>query len=216
MVGGSLYQPSNATYSTTDGGRSVVTASGTAAGLTVSRKVTVPNAGSEDFARTVDTFTNPTGSPITTTVTIVGNLGSDANTTVFATSDGTGVVSPNDLWIGTDDAGDGTGTPAVIHYIRGPGALKPASVAVVGDNIYLDIQSHGPGRANRAAGLFHHCGHNPRGGRGRGQRPGDAFRLRRPGGRVPHPDRTAIPGELRQHQPRAGVDARFAVDGQHG
>ena len=63
----------------------------------------------------------PTGSPITTTVRIVGNLGSDAKTTVFGSSDGTGVVSPNDLWIGTDDNVDGGGTPAVIHYLRGPG-----------------------------------------------------------------------------------------------
>ena len=59
---------------------------------------------------------------------IVGNLGSDADTTVFATSDGTGIVSPNDLWIGTDDNMDGGGTPAVIHYIHGPGALQPDSV----------------------------------------------------------------------------------------
>ena len=68
-------------------------------------------------------------------MTIVGNLGSDAATTVFATSDGTGVVSPNDQWIGTDDAVNGGGTPAVISCIRGPAGLEPTSVSLVGDNL---------------------------------------------------------------------------------
>ena len=84
-------------------------------------QITVPNTGGQDFARTIDTFTNSTGSAITTSVNIVGNLGSDAATNVFATSDGSGIVSPNDQWIGTDDASDGSGTPAVIHFIHGPG-----------------------------------------------------------------------------------------------
>ena len=79
----------------------------------------------------MDSFTNPTGSPITTAVTIVGDLGSGAATTVFATSDGTGVVSPNDQWIGTD----GGSSPAVIDYIHGPAGLQPTSVALTGSNI---------------------------------------------------------------------------------
>ncbi len=135
MVGGTLFRPTTSTYTTADSGQSVVTAAGTAAGLTVSRKITVPNTGNDDFARTVDTFTNSTGSAISTTVTIVGNLGSEANTTVFATSDGDTTVETSDQWIGTDDASDGSGTPAVIHYIHGPMGLRPVSVSVTGDNI---------------------------------------------------------------------------------
>ena len=131
LVGSKPYSPTLLDSTLGDGGCSVTTGTGTAAGLTVSRKVTVPNTGSQDFARTIDTFTNPTGSPIATTVTIVGDLGSGAGTTVFATSDGTGIVSPNDQWIGTD----GGSSPAVIHYIRGPAGLKPVSVAVTGSNI---------------------------------------------------------------------------------
>src|SRR5208282_412480 len=99
------------------------------------REVTVPDGGGQDFARTIDTFQNSTGSSITTTVTILGNLGSDAATAVFATSDGTGVVGPNDQWIGTDDAIDGGGTPAVISCIHGPADLVPASVSLIGDNL---------------------------------------------------------------------------------
>ena len=135
MVAAHAFQPTTPSYTMANSGQSIITAAGTAAGLTVSRKITVPNTGSDDFARTVDSFTNSTNSPITTTVTIVGNLGSDAATNVFATSDGTGIVSPNDQWIGTDDASDGSGTPAVIHYIHGPLGLRPISVTVIGDNI---------------------------------------------------------------------------------
>jgi hypothetical protein len=66
----------------TDGQRTLVTPTAVIAGLYVSRDVTVPAIGSEDFARTVDVFRNPTDSPIATTVRIVGNLGSDAATTI--------------------------------------------------------------------------------------------------------------------------------------
>jgi len=134
-----------------DGGRTVVTPSQTLAGLLVSREITVPNTGLYDFARTVDTFTNPTADPITTTVQIVGNLGSDAATTVFATSDGDRLVGLADQWVGTDDA-DGVGTPAIIHYIHGPLGLRPTSVQVVGDNIEWTYQiSVDPGQTLRLA-----------------------------------------------------------------
>ncbi|MCA9020052.1 MAG: hypothetical protein KDA74_07925, partial [Planctomycetaceae bacterium] len=102
--------------------------------LDVHREVTVPNTGGQDFARTVDVFHNPTESAITETVTIVGNLGSDGETVVFNTSDGDTIIEPTDLWIGTDDA-DGSGTPAIIHYIHGPQGLIPLTVELVGDNI---------------------------------------------------------------------------------
>ena len=65
---------------------------------------------------------------------IVGNLGSDAATTVFATSSGNTTIGTSDQWVGTDDA-DGTGTPAIIHYIHGPSGLQPTSVIRTGDNI---------------------------------------------------------------------------------
>jgi hypothetical protein len=102
--------------------------------LHLHREITVPNTGTEDFARTVDVFTNPTTSDITTTVHIVGNLGSDTATTIFATSSGGTAPSVNDQWIGTDDA-DNTGSPAIITYIRGPLGLKPTQVTVNSDNI---------------------------------------------------------------------------------
>ncbi len=117
-----------------DDGRTVVTPSGAYSGLTVSREVTIPIVGMEDFARTVDVFTNSTLSPITVPVRVVGNLGSDAATSVFATSDGDLLVEPTDLWFGTDDA-NGTGTAAIIHFLHGPLGLAPISVIVNEDNV---------------------------------------------------------------------------------
>lgn len=132
-VGGTPFVPSSLVYSMADGGQTVATANGTAAGLTVHREVTVPGTGNEDFARTIDTFTNSTASPITTTVRFVANLGSDAATHIFGTSDGNTTWDPTDQWIGTDDGTNGSGTPATIHYIYGPGGIHPTTVSIDGD-----------------------------------------------------------------------------------
>lgn len=100
----------------------------------VSRTVTVPRVGPWDFSRTVDTFVNAESAVDVIEVKMLGNLGSDAATTVFATSDGDLLVEPTDLWFGTDD-GDGTGTPAIIHLLHGPFGLQPTSVNVIEDNV---------------------------------------------------------------------------------
>ena len=121
-------------FQSADSERTVVTNTQTMSDLDVHREVTVPNTGGQDFARTIDVFHNSTAAAITETVTIVGNLGSDGETVVFNTSDGDTIIEPTDLWIGTDDA-DGTGTPAIIHYIHGPQGLIPLTVELVGDNI---------------------------------------------------------------------------------
>ena len=115
-------------------GMTLATAITAVSGISLSREITVPSAGYRDFSRTVDGFFNPTTRPVTTSVRIVGNVGSDAATTVFATSDGDIIVEPTDWWFGTDD-GDGNGTPAIIHLLHGPGGLIPASVNVFEDNV---------------------------------------------------------------------------------
>jgi ankyrin repeat protein len=136
QVGPDAYSPDWADPKLDDGGRTLVTPDQMLSGLFVHREITVPGEGFQDFARTMDVFTNLTGTPITTTVRVVGNLGSGAATTVFATSSGDNTVDVTDQWFGTDDA-DGSGTPALIHYIQGfgPGGLQPTSVTVTGDNI---------------------------------------------------------------------------------
>ena len=134
QVGGVDYAPVAGPLNLDDGSQTLVLPQQTMAGLNVSREVTVPSAGSQDFARTVEVLTNATDSDIRTTVRILGNLGSDAATTVFDTSDGDANVEATDQWIGTDDA-DGSGSPAIIQYIHGPLGLQPTSVVRTGDNI---------------------------------------------------------------------------------
>lgn len=151
QVSGADYTPTTDS-ATNDGGRTVVTGNQNLAGLIVHREITVPATGNEDFARTVDVFQNPTGSAITTTVRIVGNLGSDAATTVFTTSDGDTVIETGDQWVGTDD-GDGTGTSAIVHCIHGPAGLQPTSVIRTGDNIEWTYQLTVP--ADQTARLAH-------------------------------------------------------------
>jgi hypothetical protein len=135
MINGALFAPGTLSSTLSDSGQSLVTGNGTFSGLTVAREITVPDTGSQDFARTVDSFTNSGSTAVTVTVEYVGNLGSDADTTVFATSNGT-TVAPSDQWIGTD----GNGTPAIITYIHGPDGIEPATVSVTGDNIQWSYQ----------------------------------------------------------------------------
>ena len=149
MIGGVLFQPA-VPFTTADGGRTMVTTSATASGLTVNRRITVPNTGGEDFARTIDVFTNPTSSDITATVEIVGNLGSDAATSIFATSSGDTTLTPADQWFGTS----GGISPALIHYIHGPAGLVPASVNLIGDNVVWTYNLTVPAGQTRELGYF--------------------------------------------------------------
>ncbi len=134
LINGSLFNQVGQS-TTANSGQSLVSAVASYAGLDVRRDVMVPNTGSHNFARTVESFTNPSATAITTAVSLVGNLGSDAATSVFTTSDGDTIVELSDQWFGTDDA-DGAGTPAVVHYIHGPIGLRPTAVEVIDDNIY--------------------------------------------------------------------------------
>ncbi|MFO1008373.1 MAG: protein kinase [Planctomycetaceae bacterium] len=134
VAGIDFAMPFGESGTTKDDGRTFVTSTVNLAGLDTHREVTVPNTGSHGFARTLDAFTNTTNHPISTTVKIIGNLGTDAATTVFGTSDGDMSVETSDRWIGTDDA-DGEGSPAIIHHIHGSAGLRPTDLQVVKDRI---------------------------------------------------------------------------------
>lgn len=117
-----------------DNGRTLLTGSQSIGQLSVHREVTVPDGAGVSFARTLDVFSNTSGLSSTTPVRYVSNLGSDAATSVFATSDGDTIPETTDWWIGTDDA-NGSGSPAVIHVLGGPRGLKPTSVQLTGDSL---------------------------------------------------------------------------------
>ena len=136
QVGATFYQAGSLPVMANDA-RTIIMPSIDFGGLGVHREITVPASGSQDFVRTVEVLRNLTGDAITQTVRLLGNLGSDAATSVFATSDGDLIVEPTDSWFATDDADPDGGTPAVVHLLRGtsPQSLMPTSVQVVEDNV---------------------------------------------------------------------------------
>jgi hypothetical protein len=91
--------------------------------------------------RMLATFQNPTSSPITVTVTLATNLGSDSNTTIAGTSSGDTSFTAADRWIVTDDANSTGGDPAVTHFLSsGAAALQPSSVS---NTVFSDAETEG-------------------------------------------------------------------------
>ncbi len=133
-VGNKFTTTAGSTGAIDDAGQTFVSATGNLAGVEIRREVTAPTTGAQYFIRTIEVATNSSGSPITVPLQFVGNLGSDAATTVFATSDGDNNVESTDTWFGTDD-GDGTGSPALIHLLHGKYGLTPTTISVTEDNI---------------------------------------------------------------------------------
>ena len=150
----------------------------TLAGLTVNRQITVPSTGGQDFARTVDAFTNSTASRRLPPRRRSSATSAPTGPRRFPTSDGTGVVSPNDQWIGTDDASD-----RQRHAGRDPLHPRSRVAAYAGfrqpdrRQHRMDIQPYRAGGADGAAGLFHHRGHDPGGRRRSRQCLGDTVRV---------------------------------------
>lgn len=123
-VGGTRYAPSGSSMLSVDG-RTVTLPAATLAGLSVRRSVYVPVSGG-DWARYADTVTNAGTAPVTTTIRISGNLGSDSGTRLMATSSGDGVLDIGESWFATDDT-DGSGDPSLVHILQG----GPSSGALV-------------------------------------------------------------------------------------
>ena len=158
QVGGADYTTLAQSYTTANSGTTVVTQTVLMSGLYVHREVMVPSAGNQDFARVVDVFQNPTTSPITTTVRIVGSLGSDT-ASIFATSDGTGVASPNDQWIGISRA-DGSGAAGDLLHSRAHGA-DADQCAGCGRQYLVDLHDHRGRRARGRIGDLRHRRQRP-------------------------------------------------------
>ncbi|MEC7518420.1 MAG: MYXO-CTERM sorting domain-containing protein [Myxococcota bacterium] len=133
-VGGVDYMPMGASTLSL-AGRQVELPTQSMAGLTVRRLVYVPAAGG-DWARYLEILDNPGASPVTTTVEIFGNLGSDSGTVISASSSGDARVDTSDLWFATDDAADGAGDPSLAHVFSGasPG-LGVSTASMSGDNL---------------------------------------------------------------------------------
>ncbi|MGB5440775.1 MAG: hypothetical protein WBN90_14145 [Gammaproteobacteria bacterium] len=84
--------------------------------------------------RGVYTLTNTSGAEITTSALVMGNYGSDDDTTVQATDSGDLVVTDADKWVVTDDNGVGFGPdPTATIASQGSGAtVTPKTVMTLG------------------------------------------------------------------------------------
>lgn len=106
------------TGTTATGGFSTMTAGVALSGLTITTQFhadqTLP------VLRTFVSFANPTATAITLPVTLATNVGSDANTTVQASSSGDKLFALNDRWVITDDSPTG-GALSNTHVLAGPG-----------------------------------------------------------------------------------------------
>jgi MYXO-CTERM domain-containing protein len=132
-VGGSDYLPSGATVSSL-GGRQLEFPVQRLASVDVHRIVYVP-ASDGDYARYLEVFENPGASPVTVSVSVSGNLGSDGSTVLNTTSSGDGSITTMDSWFTTDDF-DGSGDPSLAHIFQGASPTVRVSTASLSfDNI---------------------------------------------------------------------------------
>ncbi len=120
-----------------NGGRELAIGPSASTGLTVTRKVFVPQ--NDGFVRYLEIFENPTTNPVTARIQILTNLGSNPCCTErVATSNGDTVLGFGDRWVVTDDFYDGSEEPAVVHAFAGPGArLHPFSASLIDDNVTI-------------------------------------------------------------------------------
>ncbi len=107
--------------------RQVVFSTQTVASLNVQmwRKVFVPD--NDAFARWLNYFRNTGSSPVTLTAVIANNLGSDSNTIITGSSDGSLSAETTDTWVTTFQNYSGTTSsdPRLGHVFQNPGALVP-------------------------------------------------------------------------------------------
>ncbi len=100
------------------------------ASLQARRFVYVPLAGG-DYARFLDVVTNTGTTPVTVTLGMTCNLGSDGSEVVFSSGSGDTVCDTADAFCGSDDS-EGSGDPALGHVVQGTTPPTRASVLNVG------------------------------------------------------------------------------------
>nr|MCF6374533.1 putative Ig domain-containing protein [Tychonema sp. BBK16] len=106
--------------------------------------------------RTVYSFGNPTGADISIPFSFKGNLGSDSNTGVSASSSGDSIAGTNDSWV---ISSDGTDVDAVVtHVFAGPtgGSVTPSAVNLLNgnDNYFFNYNITIPANSTRSLLFF--------------------------------------------------------------
>ncbi len=91
--------------------------------------------------RVLATFSNATGSAISATVRYGGNVGSDSDTTIVATSSGDTTLDAADRWSISDDGNTTGGDPVNTFIYYGPGSPSVTPTSVTNsdyDEFYAD------------------------------------------------------------------------------
>jgi extracellular elastinolytic metalloproteinase len=120
------------------GDRELIIGPAVSGNIETTRRIYVPSDFA--YARFMEVVRNVGSIPVTHTVSLDTNLGSDGSTVLVGTSDGDAVFETNDHWIVTDDS-DGTGDPTVLHVIGNDhGAVHPSSVSYYTGGLGYDYQ----------------------------------------------------------------------------
>ncbi len=129
QYGSTFTGPSSRLAATESGGRELVIGYEAYGTLRVSRKVFVP--ADDAFARYLEIFENTAGAALSLRARIAAPLGSYPATQILDTSSGNRVFETRDTYIVSDDGGDGSGTPAMVHVMAGRGAPVGLSEALI-------------------------------------------------------------------------------------
>ncbi len=150
VAGGTSTRFSGATIGATEeAGRALVVRQKNLAGLDVTRKVFVPQAGY--FARYLEILSNPTSAPITVDVRVVTHLRAASGLPqVVATSSGDALLAvadpaAPDRWVVVDDSDDGdpflvATAPALGFAFDGPNAVERAGIVGLTDTGSVSAQ----------------------------------------------------------------------------
>lgn len=99
-------------------------------GLSASRTFYVPakdGSANADYGRYLDCVQNTTSAAIQNVdVSITGNLGSDSNTFIYASSNGNTTLDTADTWFGTADS---SGHDPTLAHVMGKGVVNPSLAA---------------------------------------------------------------------------------------
>lgn len=107
-------------------GRQVITSS-TINGVEITRKIYVP--GTDGFARWLNVVRNTSGLNANINLTMLSNLGSDARTKIWSTSNGDKLATLQDSWITSyeDFVKGSSRAPRLAHVLQSPNAVIPLS-----------------------------------------------------------------------------------------
>jgi len=142
-------------------GRVVTTGPETVGALVVTRRAYVTDTAGQGWACFLEYLENPTASDISVTARIGGNLGSDGDTTVTASSSGDAVFGIDDRWVASDDNNDGAGDPSLCFNFWGAGgAVTPSAVNLPAsqEDYYADFPVNVP--AESTVLLMHFAAQN--------------------------------------------------------